>query len=578
MSATISPSSSRAGDAVVAFRSAIDVRRREIELTEGDDRVSALLELGEMVADKLHDNDYAGRCFLMALGEAPNDRRILARLMQLFSAEKNWSELLNVVTRLAELVDDPKQKAKYLHTAAMVAAREIGEDDQALELLDRALAADARNEPALSEALAIRRRRADWEGIKDLLKRHAQELAKAGRNAELLVTLEELGEVYERLSNVEQAAAVYESALEVEPDGVRWLARLARLYASDAEYAEQAREALALWVEVDPYQPEPYKILRRVHTQARHADGAWCACQALRVLGQAEPDESRFFARFRNTELVSARRRMTHEEFMEHVMPADGEPHITALFALIEPYVLAARGRSEESYGLGPEDELDMERYPHGLVYAFYHGAQVLPADEPRTYQRQSDAARVTPLLTRSPAVVLGKGAFAQDMGQLESAFIAGVELAHTLPGLRLRTLLPNVTALKSWLLGAIRLLKPKFPVAPELEDSVNEATNVVRERSIGEYRDHLVHTVGKLLQDGAALDLKRWVRGVDQAADRSGLILCGDLDIAAAVARREHGRPGVLDAVARARDLLVYSVSPAHLEIRERLGIGVET
>ncbi|HEX6273399.1 MAG TPA: tetratricopeptide repeat protein, partial [Polyangiaceae bacterium] len=503
-------------------RAAVDVRRREVELAEGEERVSALFELGEMVASELHDNDYAARCFLMALGEAPNDRRILARLMQLFSSEKNWSELLNVVTRLASLVDDGKQKAKYLHTAAMVAAREIGDDEQAYELLDRALEADPKNEPALAEALSIRRRRGDFEGTKDLLKRHAQELAKAGRNAELLVTLEELGEVYERLSNVEQAAAVYESALEVEPDGVRWLARLARLYAGDAAYAAEARNALALWVEVDPYQPEPYKILRRVHTQARHADGAWCACQALRVLGQAEPDETRFFTRFRSSELVSARRRMTHEEFMEHVMPADGEPHITALFALIEPYVLAARGRPESSYGLGPEDELDMERYPHGLVYAFYHGAQILPADEPRIYQRQSDAARVTPLLTRSPAVVLGKRAFAEDMGQLESAFIAGVELAHTLPGLRLRTLLPNLTSLKSWLLGAIRLLKPKFPVAPELEDSVNEATNVVRERSIGEYRDHLVHTVNKLLQDGAALDLKRWIRAVDQAADRS--------------------------------------------------------
>lgn len=559
------------------FRSAIEVRRRDIDLAEGEERVAALVELGEMVAEELNDNDYAARCFLMALGEAPNDRRILARLMQLFSAEKNWSELLNVVTRLAGLVEDPKQKAKYWHTAAMVAAREIGDVEQALDLLDRALDADPRHEGALSEALAIRRRRADWDGIKDLLKRHAQELAKAGRNAELLVTLEELGEIYERLSNVEQAARVYESALEVEPDGIRWLAHLARLYAGDPAYTEQAREALALWVEVDPYQPEPYQILRRVHTAARHADGAWCACQALRVLGQAQPDESRFFARFRSTELVSATRRMTQEEFMEFVMPADGEPHITALFALIEPYVLAARGRPESSYGLGPEDELDMERYPHGLVYAFYHGAQILPADEPRTYQRQTDAARVTPLLTRSPAVILGKGAFAADMGELESAFISGAELVHTLPGLRLRTLLPHVTALKAWLLGAIRLLKPKFPVSPELEESVNEATNVVRERSIGEYRDHLVHTVGRLLQDGAALDLKRWIRAVDQAADRGGLLLSGDLEVSAAVLRREPGRPGSVDTVTRARELLIYSVSPAFITLRERLGVGVD-
>ena len=162
-------------------------------------------------------------------------------------------------------------------------------------------------------------------------------------------------------------------------------------------------------------------------------------------------------------------------------------------------------------------------------------------------------------------------------MGQLESAFIAGGELVHTLPGLRLRTLLPNVTALKAWLLGAIRLLKPKFPVAPELEESVSEATNVVRERSIGEYRDHLVHTVGRLLQDGAALDLKRWIRAVDQAADRGGLLLSGDLEVSAAVVRREPGRPGSIDTVARARDLLVYSVSPAYITLRERLGVGVD-
>ena len=63
----------------------------------------------------------------------------------------------------------------------MVAAREIGDADQALELLDRALEADPRHEAAPSEALAIRRRSADWDGIKDLLKRHAQELAQAGR-------------------------------------------------------------------------------------------------------------------------------------------------------------------------------------------------------------------------------------------------------------------------------------------------------------------------------------------------------------------------------------------------------------
>jgi tetratricopeptide (TPR) repeat protein len=553
------------------------MRRREIDLVEGDDRVPLLVDLGEIVADKQGDNDYAARCFLMALDIAPNDRRILTRLMALFSEEKDWSRLLEVVTRLADLVDDKKAKAKYLHTAAMVAAREIGDPDQALGLLDGALEADPSHEGATQEALAIRRRLADWDGIKELLKARAQRLAAAGQNKELLAALDELGETYERLGSVEQAARVYESALDVEPDGVRWLERLVRAYSTDAAFVEQAVDAIGLWVELDPYRPEPYQILRKVHTQARQADGAWLSCQALHVLGQAQPDELRFFSRFRNEELVQTRRRLTAEEWMDLVMPADGEPLITSLFSLIQPYVLSVRSRPEASYGLGSDDELDMERYPHGLVYAFYHGSQVLPADEPRIYQRPNDATRVTQLATLDPAVLLGGGAFAEGMGPLESAFVAGSELAYLLPGLRLRTLLPNLTALKAWLLGAIRLVKPKFPVAGEIEASVAEAAGVLSQSAAGEYRDHLVHTVSKLLADSAALDLKRWVRSVDQAADRAGLILCGDLDAAADLIRQGSARPGMAEPVARAKDALLYSVSGSYLALRERLGISVD-
>lgn len=556
---------------------AVELRRQELEQTEGEERAQLLVELGEIVADKLDDNDYAARCFLLALDESPNDRRILTRLMQLFSAEKDWSRLLDVVTRLAELVSEPKQRAKYLHTAAMVAAREMGDAKQALGLLDAALEADPNHEGANMEALAIRRRIGDWDGIKDVLKRRAQQLAAQGRHRELLLILEELGEAYERLGSLEQAGRVYESALDVEPDGVRWLERLARVYASDPEFAEKAVDALSLWIEVDPYRPEPYQLLRRVHTQVRHADGAWCASQALHVLGQAAPDESRFYARFRSTELVTARRRLTPDEFFELVMPADADPHITSLFALIQPYVLAARGRPETAYGLGVQDELTMERYPHGLVFALYHGAQIIPAEEPRIFQRQSDAARLTPLLTTSPAVVLGAGAFAEGMGPLEAAFIAGQELTHSLPGLRLRTLLPNLTGLKSWLLGAVRLLKPKFPVASELEGSVAEAAGVLAHAASGEYRERLVHIVSKLLQDGASLDLKRWVRSVDQAADRAGLLLAGDLEASVTMIRNEPARQGSSESVARARDVLVYSVSSPHLAVRERLGISVD-
>ncbi len=62
--------------------------------------------------------------------------------MQLYSEEKDWAKLVEVVLRLADFVEDPKQRAKYMHTAAIVASRQLGETDQALAFYERALEFD----------------------------------------------------------------------------------------------------------------------------------------------------------------------------------------------------------------------------------------------------------------------------------------------------------------------------------------------------------------------------------------------------------------------------------------------------
>ena len=55
---------------------------------------------------------------MAALEERPDDRKLLTKLMQLYSEEKDWAKLVEVVLRLADFVEDPKQRAKYMHTAA----------------------------------------------------------------------------------------------------------------------------------------------------------------------------------------------------------------------------------------------------------------------------------------------------------------------------------------------------------------------------------------------------------------------------------------------------------------------------
>jgi tetratricopeptide (TPR) repeat protein len=557
----------------------IETRYRELELVSGEERVQTLVEIGEVAAGKLHNTDYAARALLLALDERPSDRNILAKLMQLYSADKDWPQLIEVISRLSEVVDDVKQKGKYLHTAAMVAARELREPTRALEYVDMALAADPDNEAAFSEGMKLRRQLRDYEGLKDMLKVRAQDLAGREDKGDLLSVLNQLGDIYENnLSRRDQAIRVFESARELDPSNVKLEERLASLYASEPTvYFDQAVQSLAAWVLRDPYQPTPYKLMRKVHTEARRADGAFLACQALHVLGQAEPDETRFFNRMREAEPPQIQTSLSPQEWLELITPAAGEPLLTALFSLVEPYVVQARAQPIEAFELGEEHLIDTSNYPYGLVLAVSSAAGALGIPEPTMYQRPEDPGVLGFLPTAPPAILVGGGAFNTEFDTLQMAFIAGHHLAYYQPGLYLRQLLPNLTALKAWLFAAIRLVKPKFPVAQDLEASVADASKVLARLSTGAGIEQLTHIVTKLLASETALDLKRWVHAVDFSADRAGLAVCHDLESAGALVQSVPAAQGSPSVEARLENLMAYSVSEQYLELRSRQGVALD-
>ena len=76
--------------------------------------------IGDVMFGKLNDRAGASKAFTQALEEKPDDRKLLTKMMQLYSEEKDWAKLVDVVLRLADFVEDPKQRAKYMHTAAAI--------------------------------------------------------------------------------------------------------------------------------------------------------------------------------------------------------------------------------------------------------------------------------------------------------------------------------------------------------------------------------------------------------------------------------------------------------------------------
>src|SRR6478735_3638555 len=557
----------------------MDVLYRELSRAEGDRKVEILLEMGDVAAGKLGDSEYAAKSYLLALSERPSDRAILTKLMQLYGAEKDWPQLIQVITRLAEVVEEPKHKAKYLHTASMIASRELSDLDLAASLLGQALEHDPDRVPAIDEALSMYQRLKNYDGMKRVLKLRIANAQRVGDKERLLESLGELAEVYQRfLGRRDQAVAVYESALEVDPGNTRFQEKLARLYGEDpVSYFEKAVETLGHWIERDPYQPTPYKLLRKVYTEARHADAAWCICQALHVLGQSEPDEERFFERMRSDEPAEVSEPASPDEWLLAAMPETSEPFLTELFALIQPFVMAARARPLASFSLSGDHHIDVERYPYGVVFAVNASAHMLSVPEPRTYQNPEAPLCVSFLSTSPPSLLLGARAFSEDVTPVAAAFLAGRYLAYYLPGLYVRQLLPNMIALKAWLFAAIRLVKPKFPVAPDLEAPVQDASRALAELATGSRLEQLTHVVAKLLQDGASLDLKRWVQDVDLAADAIGFVLSNDLEVSIERVRALPQDAGSPPLATRIERLIAYSVSSRYMTVREHLGIRLD-
>lgn len=560
---------------------ALETLYRKLERTQGDDRARLLLQIGDLAATRLKNPDYAAKSYLLALSEKPNDRDILAKLMQLYGAEKDWPKLIQVITKMAEVVSEKKHKAKYLHTASMIASRELGDAALAQQLLEQALQFDPSLAAALDEALALRQKARDWEGVKDLLKLRVTHAQNAGDTELLLTTLWQLADVYERhLKRIEQAIAVCSSAHQVEPENTRWAERLARLYAEDpgGSFAESV-PLIGDWIERDPYQSEPYQLLRRIYTGVRHADGAWSACQALHALGRAEPDEERFYARLRNEEPQAPADRLALSDWPEYILPAEHDPAVTALMALLEPLALAARGRNIEAYGLTTEHLLNVETYPYGLVQAVSAACDALGLPEPPIFQNQADPGVLTFLATTPASVALGAGAFASELPLVTTNFVAARAVAYFVPGFFLRQVLSNTTALKSWVFAAIRLVKPKFPVSADIESLVNQAS---RELSLTplppQQREQLTDVVSKLLRSTESLDLKKWAHSVDYAADRAGLVMCQDLEHAVSLIKAIPAEEGSPPTNLRIEKLITYSVSTAHLTLREKLGTGVGT
>lgn len=558
----------------------VAVKRRRLDLASGDERIKLMIDCGDVLAQKIKDKSGAAKQYVAALDERPDDRGILVKLMQLYSESEDWSKLVDVVLRLAEFNPDPKAKGKYLMTAAIVTERQLKDPSEAATLYERVVDADASNDKALDEAIRLRKEQNDHAGQKRLLETKI-ERAKAGNDKPVLVSaLDALGELnHVHLGQVDDAIAAYEAAQALDPEGRDRNEILASIYASDASrFLDKAVKAQGAILKRNPYRAESFKLLRKLYTQSKRADAAWCMCQVLTNLNFAEADEERFFKRHKSETAAPAQDRLSNEEWMQLLRHPETDPLLTAVFATIEPAIVASRGVTLEQEGYHQGYAIDPQNDPFAMSQTIYYACGVLGMELPMVFHNRNLEAGLAFVHANPRALVLGRAALdAVDVPPQALAFVAAQKLAYFRPGLYTRQIVSTGTGLKAWLFGAIKSISPNFPVAAELEGPVQQALAALKNLH-PTAKEQLASLVARLLQGGSAIDLKKWVACCDLTADRAGLLLAHDLEVSLALVKASEDGTVSVTQKDRAKELILFASSEDYFALREKLGVGIDS
>ncbi|MEM1032017.1 MAG: tetratricopeptide repeat protein [Myxococcota bacterium] len=708
------------------WKDVVAVKRRRAEVTTGDEKTELLVAVGDVEAEQLQDRTAAAATFVEAMEASPDNRKVLTRLMRLYSEEKDWGKLVDVVLRLGEGVEDPAQKIKYIQTAAGVASRQLEDYDAAVRYLDMVLELDPDNQKAIGDKIDALQKKEDHAGLIDYLLRRAdaidevkakikltQEVAKiameklgdapaalehmervVGYGAQLgddtahvKLVIEAAGFAYEKagdepaavkyldqalalagddagiafaaaktamdkyandeaaerflrrtleltpdnidalqrsiqlreraedyagvvqylelaldqarkqnnpqatlqllermarlnldkLDDVDTAIGYLERAFEVDPGDLSRVERLAVLYAEHTDrYYDKAVGAQTALVKNNAFEPGGYRKLRKLFTEGKEADPAWCTCQALYVLNSAEPDEERFFTRMRAETAAEAQASLGDEDWAASITHPWCDASVTEIFRLIEPAVFAKNADPLEALGYQTAYALDLTMHPYPISRTLYYTGGVLGMEVPMTFQNIKDEGGISFLHANPPCIVLGKAALAAELPTQAAAFIAARHLTYYRPGFYIRHLVPSGTGMRAWLFAAVRMFHDQFPVAEEMETQVAENQEIIRQYIPGHLREHLADPVNRLLQSGS-IDLKRWVAGVDLTADRAGFLVAHDLEIATEMVKATEEDSSAINHRDRVKELTLFGVDRKYFDLRRKLGINID-
>ncbi|HEX4457868.1 MAG TPA: tetratricopeptide repeat protein, partial [Polyangia bacterium] len=558
----------------------IDHQRALLAAAAPSERPALWAAIGDLYAS-LSDPDQALEAYRQALALAPDDTRLLHKCLDTLVAQKEWPATLPLLDRLIALAPPGARRGRYLEAAGLITYDEIDRPDAAVPLLSRALEDDATLDRAADALEELWTQRHDWTALANLHGLRLQRLGPACHDGEQAVRgrlWSKLGDLcLNRLGDRDSALAALEAAARFDPYDLERHRLLAALYSQTPGKQPAAIAEHQLVVANSGGELESYAALEQLYRRSGQPLRSAACGTSLNFLEQrrdaAHADDVTDLATLDDASaadeqpLPRAAAALT-PQLWARLQHRDEDRHLSALFALLTPFLMTDQAQAHRQLGLDKKDQV-AGNDPRTFARVMQYVARTLGVPAPDAFVRydQPTAAQFVSCLHQQrlmATLIIGKPLLGTRRSERELAFYLAQQLSYLRPGRIVRWLAPDPVRL-------LRLVEVSLALAAnEPLDGERAATALQVKASLTPLGfDQLLTLAEPLRAYGSELELRIrcWMRATDLTAMRAALLIVGDVELCA--------RLGELDtslADRRVLHLAAANISDAMFAAREHL------
>ena len=233
----------------------------------------------------------------------PSDRDALSALATTYESTGRWNDLIGVLSRKADASDDPSEKVELYGRVADLWIERFANYNQATDPLEKLIAIEPDNRPALAQLKEIYRKKRAWGNLYDVLLKEAELASDPSARLEHKLELAKLAG--ERLHRHADAIALWKEVLAEDPESEEAVDALEKLAEREKDWPTLA-EVLERRVREQDDAKTKIKLLQKLGViYGEHMQEVVRAASAWKRILDLDPKNGRALRTLRETFLAS---------------------------------------------------------------------------------------------------------------------------------------------------------------------------------------------------------------------------------------------------------------------------------